>query len=107
MPLPIQAQMLQEVYLVTGFGPSPGRRYRHSMRLEEPGIGRREAVAFTLTEVVVSLFVLGIMVVSLYAAFSSGFAVVRLSRENSRATQIIVQRLANLRRYTETTISNP
>jgi len=76
------------------------------MRPEVPKNGRREAEAFTLTEVVVSLFVLGIMVVSLYAGFSSGFAVVRLARENSRATQIIVQRLEDLRLYRWADYSN-
>src|SRR5258707_14708407 len=69
------------------------------MRIAEPNIGWRKAAAFTLTEVVVSLLVLGIMLVSLYAAFSSGFAFVKLSRENSRATQILVQKMENVRLY--------
>jgi|SRR6266852_1914273 len=69
------------------------------MRIAERSIRWRQAAAFTMTEVVVSLLVLGIMLVSLYAAFSSGFAVVKLARENSRATQIIVQRLEDLRLY--------
>src|SRR5260370_23566870 len=69
------------------------------MRIAERSIRWRQAAAFTMTEVVVSLLVLGIMLVSLYAAFSSGFAFVKLARENSRATQILVQRMEDVRLY--------
>jgi len=51
----------------------------------------------TLVEVMVALSVLGFMVVSLYAGFSSGFAVLRVARENMRATQILQERMEVLR----------
>src|SRR5437870_2411713 len=51
----------------------------------------------TLVEVMVSLAVLGFMVISLYAGFSSGFAVVRVARENLRATQILAERMEVIR----------
>src|SRR2546428_12992258 len=51
----------------------------------------------TLVEVMVSLSVLGFMVVSLYAGISSGFAVLRVARENLRATQILQERMEVLR----------
>ncbi len=51
----------------------------------------------TLVEVMVALSVLGFMVVSLYAGFSSGFAVLRVARENLRATQILQERMEVLR----------
>jgi hypothetical protein len=41
--------------------------------------------------------VLGFMVVSLYAGFSSGFAVLRVARENLRATQILEERMEVVR----------
>jgi len=51
----------------------------------------------TLAEVMVSVAVIGFMLVSLYAGFSSGFALVRLARENLRATQILAERMEVLR----------
>src|SRR6266581_4841812 len=55
--------------------------------------------AFTLTEVLVALLVVSIMVVSLYTGVSSGFALVKLAREDLRATQIMLQRVETLRLY--------
>jgi len=51
----------------------------------------------TLVEIMVALAVLAFMTVSLYAGFSSGFAVLRLARENLRATQILAERMEVLR----------
>jgi len=61
---------------------------------------RREKSAYTIVEVLVSVFLLGIMLVSLYGGFTAGFAVVQLARENMRATQIMVQRMETMRLYT-------
>ena len=55
--------------------------------------------AYTVVEVLVSVCVLGIMLVSLYGGFSAGFAVVQVARENMRATQIMVQRIETMRLY--------
>jgi type II secretory pathway pseudopilin PulG len=51
----------------------------------------------TLVEVMVALSVLGFMVISLYAGFSSGFAVLRVARENLRATQVLAERMEVVR----------
>jgi len=56
--------------------------------------------AFTMAEVLVALLVVSIVVVSLYTGVSSGFALVKLAREDLRATQIMLQRLETLRLYT-------
>jgi hypothetical protein len=40
---------------------------------------------------------LGFMIVSLYAGFSSGFAVLRVARENLRATQVLEERMEVIR----------
>src|SRR5258706_3022214 len=53
--------------------------------------------AYTIVEVMVSIFVIAIMMISLYGGFSAGFAVVKLSRENLRATQIMVQKMETIR----------
>ena len=57
----------------------------------------RSQSGHTLVEVMVALSVLGFMVVSLYAGFSSGFAVLRVARENLRATQILQEHMEVLR----------
>jgi prepilin-type N-terminal cleavage/methylation domain-containing protein len=56
--------------------------------------------AFSMIEVVVALAIFGIVFLSLYSSMSSGFAVVRLSRENLRATQIMEEKMETIRLYT-------
>src|SRR5215471_11986454 len=53
--------------------------------------------AYTLVEVMVAASLLGFMIVSLFAGFSSGFAVLRVARENMRATQILEERMEVVR----------
>jgi len=55
--------------------------------------------AFALAEVLVSVALIAIAFVSLYAGISSAFAVTKLSRENLRATQIMLERLEGIRLY--------
>ncbi|HVU99900.1 MAG TPA: prepilin-type N-terminal cleavage/methylation domain-containing protein, partial [Verrucomicrobiae bacterium] len=52
---------------------------------------------FTLVEVMVSVLVVAVMTFSLYAAFSYGFTVVQMTREDLRATQILMQRMEGIR----------
>jgi len=59
----------------------------------------RGGSAFTLAEVLVSVAVMLIAFASLYAAMSSGFIVTKASRENLRATQIMLERLEGIRLY--------
>lgn len=56
--------------------------------------------AFSLVEILVGVSILGVVFVALYAGFSSGFAVVQLSRENLRATQILQEKMETIRLYT-------
>jgi len=58
---------------------------------------RQSQRGHTFAEIMVAMAVLGFMVVSLYTAFSSGFAVLRVARENLRATQILEERMEVLR----------
>lgn len=62
----------------------------HSLR-------RGHCEAYTLVEVMVALGVSGFMLVALYAGFSAGFSVLRLARENLRATQILAERMEVVR----------
>lgn len=51
-------------------------------------------------EIMVAVAIAGIMFVSLYAGFSTGFAVVQLARENLRAVQILQEKMETIRLYT-------
>lgn len=61
---------------------------------------RRQTLAYSMVEVLVSIAVLGIMFVSLYTGFSAGFAIIKLARENLRATQILQEKMETIRLYT-------
>lgn len=61
----------------------------------EPNRGRHQA--FTLIEVMMSVGVMGIMLVSLYAGLAFGFAEIQLGREEERATQILSERMEIVR----------
>ena len=60
----------------------------------------RRPSAYTVAEVLVAVFLLGIITVSLFAAFSSGLAIVSLARENLRATQVLTEKLETIRLLT-------
>ena len=55
--------------------------------------------AYTFAEVLVAVLILGLMLSSLYASFSSGFTIMRSARENLRATQILLQRMEAIRLF--------
>ena len=56
--------------------------------------------AYTLVEVVVGTAILGFVATALYGAFAAGFLVIQSTRENLRATQIMVQKLEAVRLFT-------
>lgn len=60
----------------------------------------RRARGFTFAEVLVAAGILGFMGTSLYAAFAAGFCLIQSTRENLRATQIMVQKLEAVRLFT-------
>jgi len=68
-------------------------------RVNGNNLTHHPAAAFALVEPIVAFFVLSIMMVSLYGGISSGFGLVRLARENLRATQIMVQKTEDYRLY--------
>jgi prepilin-type N-terminal cleavage/methylation domain-containing protein len=55
--------------------------------------------AFTLIETLVAFAILGLVIFSFYAAMSSGFTTIRVSQEDVRADQILMQKLETLRVY--------
>ena len=65
---------------------------------------RRSNAAFTLVEVIVGAAILALTVVALYGAFSFGFSTIKVSQEDVRADQILVQKLETLRVYNWTNV---
>lgn len=61
----------------------------------EKGSGR--SAAFTLIEVIVGVALMAILSATLYAGLSYGFAEIRLSREEERATQVLAERMEVVR----------
>jgi prepilin-type N-terminal cleavage/methylation domain-containing protein len=55
--------------------------------------GQSRQEAFTLIEVVVSVAVLGILLVSLYGGLTFGFSQIQVTREEERATQILSEKM--------------
>jgi prepilin-type N-terminal cleavage/methylation domain-containing protein len=53
--------------------------------------------AFTLIEVTVSVGVIGVVLVSLYAGLAFGFGQIQVSREDERATQILSEKMEVVR----------
>src|SRR5260370_16083191 len=58
--------------------------------------GGRSSTAFTLHEVLVSVFLGAMMLTALYSAFTFGFSTVKTEREDLRATQILVEQMVGL-----------
>ena len=63
--------------------------------------------AFTLVEVMVSMAIVGIVVLAIYAAINAGITSIRMARENLRATQILLEKTESLRLYTWDQINAP
>lgn len=64
------------------------------------GTQPKSAKAFTITEVLMAAAILSLLFLGLFGGISYGFAVTRVSRENLRATQIILERMEGIRLYT-------
>src|SRR5580765_3820955 len=60
---------------------------------------RLRKLAYTLVEVVVCVALIVILFVSLYGGMSTGFALTQASRENLRATQIMLEYMEGIRLY--------
>src|SRR6266436_926748 len=61
---------------------------------------------FTLVEVLVSVAILAFMMVSLHASFTYGFASLETTREDVRATQLLMQKIEAVRLCTWNNLSN-
>ena len=62
---------------------------------------------FSLVESMVGFLILGVTVAALCGGFSFGFNTIKLSQEEVRADQIMVQKLESLRLYDWTNVVKP
>ncbi len=60
----------------------------------------RHSLGFSLVEVMVSMAIGGVGIVALYGSLGMGTNMLQSSRENLRATQILVEKMETLRLYT-------
>jgi hypothetical protein len=67
----------------------------------------RATAGHSLPEAIFAVSLVGLMLVSLYTGFSSGFAVLRAARENLRATEILNRHTERLRLYTWNQLLDP
>jgi len=69
-------------------------------------LASRVRYGHTLAEVLVAAAFLGISVISLYTGLFSGFQLTHMSRENVRATQILVKKIETIRLCSWDQLSN-
>ena len=67
---------------------------------------RPSASGFTLIETIVATLLAAIMLPTLFAGLASGFSIVQVTRENLRATQVIMQRMESIRLASYKTIKD-
>lgn len=77
------------------------------MEPSAPGEGRlRICCGYTLVEVLVAVLVLSTIGLAYYGALSSGFGLVQSTREDLRATQVMVQKVETIRLCTWSQLTN-
>lgn len=62
--------------------------------------------AFTLVDAIFAMAVAGVMFTALYAGLAFGFRVIKMARENTRATQIMLEKMETVRLYKWEQITN-
>jgi hypothetical protein len=67
---------------------------------------QKHQAAFTIAEVVVAVFVLTIIGVGYYGGLGYGFGVLQTTREDLRATQVMMQKLESIRLCTWSELTN-
>lgn len=71
-----------------------------------PGNGRNPRSAFTFVEVLISTAIMLVLFTSLFAGLTMGLSVTQLTRENLRATQIMLDKLEGARLYSWSELTN-
>jgi Tfp pilus assembly protein PilV len=66
----------------------------------------RSRGGFSLIDALFAMVIAGFMFVALYAGMAFGFRLIKMARENTRATQIMLEKMETLRLYTWTQVTN-
>src|SRR3954465_8521979 len=70
------------------------------LQISQAKVKRSRMSGFTLIEGIIGVGAMGILIVSLYTGMTTGFGVVRMARENLRATQGLQEKFGTIRLYT-------
>ena len=63
--------------------------------------------ALTLIDAIFAMAMAGIMFTALYAGLAFGFRIIKMARENTRATQIMLEKMETIRLYRWEQVTNP
>ncbi|HZV34347.1 MAG TPA: prepilin-type N-terminal cleavage/methylation domain-containing protein, partial [Verrucomicrobiae bacterium] len=70
------------------------------------GAKARNQQAFTLIEVMVAVCIIVVTVTTIFASITMGLSMTEMSRENLRATQIMLDKMEGIRLYNWTQVTN-
>jgi hypothetical protein len=76
------------------------------VRLHPLAGGKPAHRGFTLVDALFAIAVSGVMFLALYAGLAFGFRIIKMTRENVRATQIMLEKMETIRLYTWTQINS-
>ncbi len=68
---------------------------------------RTGGAAFTILDAVLAMGIAAIMFTAFFAALGTGFDIIKMARENTRATQIMVEKMETIRLYTWEQLNDP
>jgi Tfp pilus assembly protein PilV len=68
---------------------------------------RRSQLAFTMIELLVSVCIVLTIFVTIFGCMTMGFTITQMSRENLRATQIMLDKMEGVRLYKWDDLNNP
>jgi hypothetical protein len=76
------------------------------VRLNQRSAKPRSRGGFSLVDALFAVAVAGFMFIALYAGLAFGFKIIRMARENTRATQIMLEKMETIRLYTWNQVTN-
>jgi type II secretory pathway pseudopilin PulG len=80
----------------------------HKARPTPVGVGNsRRYAAYTITEVMIAVGIVGVVMASVFSGFSFAFEILEGARQNLRATQIVQEKMETIRLYSWEQINTP
>ena len=76
------------------------------LKLSQRFIPHSAECGFGMVDAMFAMVIAGVMFTALYAGLAFGFKVIKLARENTRATQIMLEKMETVRLYTWSQITN-